>query len=98
MQAKGQNGTLLNETIQNLINTLPEDETISLFTNEKTFKNTSLKAIKNELIQLDYSPTQLNYDAAYFKGKTLFSVTPLNKSLKTTASTTKGDKAIKIHR
>jgi hypothetical protein len=73
MQAKGANGSLLNEAIQDLINTLPEEEPISLFTNDQTFKNTTLKAIKNELIQLQYSPTQLNYDAAYLKGKQLFS-------------------------
>lgn len=72
MQAKGSNGTLLNEAIQDLINTVPEDEVISLFTNEKTYKNTTIKAIKNDLIQLGYSSTQINYDAAYLKGKTLF--------------------------
>ncbi|WP_282031947.1 BatA domain-containing protein [Winogradskyella eximia] len=73
MQAKGANGTLLNEAIQDIINTLPEDETISLFTNDKTFRNTTVKALKNDLIQLTHSPTQLNYDAAYLKGKQLFS-------------------------
>jgi hypothetical protein len=73
MQAKGVNGTLLNEVIQDLVNSLPEDEIISLFTNNQTFKNTSVKALKNDLIQLEYSPTQLNYDAAYLKGKQLFS-------------------------
>ena len=73
MQAKGSNGTLLNEAIQDVINTLPEDETISLFTNDATFRNTTVKALKNDLIQLSHSPTQLNYDAAYLKGKQLFS-------------------------
>ena len=73
MQAKGANGTLLNEAIQDIKNTLPEDETISLFTNDKTFRNTTVKALKNDLIQLTHSPTQLNYDAAYLKGKQLFS-------------------------
>jgi len=73
MEAKGSNGTLLNEAIQDVINTLPEDETISLFTNNKTYRNTTVKALKNDLIQLTHSPTQLNYDAAYLKGKQLFS-------------------------
>ena len=73
MQAKGSNGTLLNETIQDIINTLPEDESISLFTNDKTYRNTTLKTLKNDLIQLNHSPTQLNYDAALLKGKQLFS-------------------------
>jgi hypothetical protein len=73
MQANGNNGTLLNEAIQDIINTLPEDETISLFTNTDTFRNTTLKALKNDLIQLSHSPSQLNYEAAYLKGKQLFS-------------------------
>jgi hypothetical protein len=73
MQANGNNGTLLNEVIQDIINTLPEDETISLFTNTDTFRNTTLKALKNDLIQLSHSPSQLNYEAAYLKGKQLFS-------------------------
>ena len=79
MQANGSNGTLLNEAIQDIINTLPEDETISLFTNDKTFRNTTVKALKNDLIQLSHSPTQLNYEAAYLKGRQLF----LNKGAAT---------------
>lgn len=73
MEAQGNNGSLLNEAIQDMINGLPEDETISLFTNTKTYKSTSIKAIKNELIQLEHSPTQLNYDVLLLKGKQLFS-------------------------
>lgn len=73
MQAKGSNGTLLNEAIQDIINTLPEDEVISLFTNDETYTNTTVKALKNDLIQLTHSPSQLNYDAVYLKGKQLFS-------------------------
>ncbi len=73
MQATGKNGSLLNEAIQDMINNFPEDEKISLFTNTQTFRNTSLKALKNDLIQLKHSPTQLNYDALFIKGKELFS-------------------------
>lgn len=73
MQATGKNGSLLNEAIQDMINNFPEDEKISLFTNTQTFRNTSLKALKNDLIQLEHSPTQLNYDALFIKGKQLFS-------------------------
>jgi hypothetical protein len=73
MQAKGSNGTLLNEAIQDIINTLPEAEAISLFTNDDTFRNTTVKALKNDLIQLSHSPSQINYKAAYLKGQQLFS-------------------------
>ncbi|MBU2927065.1 BatA domain-containing protein [Winogradskyella psychrotolerans] len=75
MEAKGRNGTLLNEAIQDIINTLPEDEKITLFTNNQTYRNTTVKVLKNDLIQLAHSPTQLNYDAVYLKGKQLFSNT-----------------------
>ena len=73
MQSKGTNGTLLNEAIQDIINTLPEDESFSLFTNDYTFKNTTVKAIKNDLIQLSHSPAQLNDEAAYLQGMQMFS-------------------------
>ncbi|WP_296313222.1 BatA domain-containing protein [Winogradskyella sp. UBA3174] len=73
MQAKGSNGTLLNASIQDLINTFGEDEQISLFTNDETFRNTTVKVLKNDLIQLSNSTSQLNYDAAHLKGQQLFS-------------------------
>lgn len=72
MQAKGSNGTLLNSAIQDIIKTIDDDERITLFTNDITYKNTTLKAIKNELIQLSYSPKQLTYDAVFLKGKKAF--------------------------
>ena len=73
MQANGDNGTLLNGAIQDIINTLPEDDVISVFTNDKTFRNTTVKGLKNDLIQLTYSPSQLSYESVFFKGKQLFS-------------------------
>ena len=80
MQAKGGNGTLLNSAIQELLEVVDENETISFFTNDVYFPNTTLKAIKNELIQLQYAPSQLTYDAAVLKGKQAFSKD--NQSLK----------------
>lgn len=73
MEVKGSNGSLLNEAIQDLINNIPEDEKFSLFTNTNTYTNTTLKAVKNDLINLSFSPQQLNYEAAYLKGRQLFS-------------------------
>jgi hypothetical protein len=73
MQAKGINGTLLNEVIQDIINTFPEAETISLFTNDNTYRKTTVKALKSDLITMSHSPSQMNYEAAYLKGKQLFS-------------------------
>ncbi|TVZ59600.1 putative membrane protein (TIGR02226 family) [Flavobacteriaceae bacterium MAR_2010_105] len=73
MQAKGANGTLLNSAVKDLIETLDENETFSLFTNDISYKNTSLKAIKNELIQLSFSPNQMSYEAVMLQGKKEFS-------------------------
>ena len=73
MQAQGNNGTLLNSAIQDIIENIDENESISVFTNNTNFYNTSIKAIKNDLIQLKHSPSQLGYDAAILKGKNVFS-------------------------
>lgn len=73
MQAKGDNGTLLNTAVQDLIEHVDENETLSLFTNDLSFYNTSIKAIKNDLIQLSHSPNQLDYDAVVLKGINAFS-------------------------
>ena len=73
MQAKSTNGTLLNKAIQDILENVDENEQITLFTNDNTFINTSIKAIKNELIQLKHSPNQLAYEAVILKGKKAFS-------------------------
>ncbi|MFD2823664.1 BatA domain-containing protein [Lacinutrix iliipiscaria] len=80
LQAKGSQGELLKRAIQDIITEVPEDETVSILTNQQTFKNTSIKAIKNDLLQLDYASNQLNYNAVLLKSKTLFSKE--NKSVK----------------
>lgn len=69
MQAKGDRGELLKRAIQDLINNIPEEENITLFTNSTTYKNTSIKAIKNELLQLSYTANNLTTEAAILKSK-----------------------------
>jgi len=73
MQSPSTNGSLLNSAIQDIIENIDENEQISIFTNDANFNKTSIKAIKNDLIQLKHSPNQLAYDAAILKGKQLFS-------------------------
>jgi len=73
MQSPSANGSLLNSAIQDIIENIDENEQISVFTNDANFNKTSIKAIKNDLIQLKHSPSQLAYDAAILKGKNLFS-------------------------
>ncbi len=71
MQAKGNKGALLKRAVQDIINSVPENENISLFTNDAIYKNTSIKAIKNDLLQLDYTANVLTLEAALLKSKTL---------------------------
>tara|TARA_R110002050_G_scaffold74772_6_gene160240 strand:- start:3671 stop:5596 length:1926 start_codon:yes stop_codon:yes gene_type:complete len=72
MQAKGSQGELLKRAVQDIISNVPETENISLITNDKVFKNTPINAIKNELLQLSYSPNSLSTQAALLKSKTFF--------------------------
>ncbi len=72
MQAKGNQGDLLKRALQDVITNIPENETISLVTNDNTYKNTTIKAIKNELLEIDYSSKFLSYNAALLKCKQLF--------------------------
>ncbi|MFD0990907.1 VWA domain-containing protein [Mariniflexile jejuense] len=73
MQAKGNQGELLKRAIQDLINNVPDDEILSIITNDNVYRNTTIKAIKNDLLQLNYSTNQLSYDAALLKSNTFFS-------------------------
>ena len=72
MQAKGNQGELLKRAVQDIISNVPEEENISLITNENIYRNTSINAIKNELLALNYSSKTWSYDAALLKCKKLF--------------------------
>ncbi|MDW5288613.1 BatA domain-containing protein [Formosa sp. PL04] len=75
LQQKGSQGELLKRAVQNLISEVDFDKTISLVTHNAVFKNTTLKAIKNDVLQLPYSAQTLSYKAALLKCKSLFSTT-----------------------
>ena len=72
MQKKGANGEMLKRAVQELIENTEESKNFTLFTNDVVFKNTNIKAIQNDLLQLDYSPEHFNYNAALLKGNQLF--------------------------
>lgn len=76
MQAKNATTTLLEDTVQELIKSIPKENTFSLFTNEKVFKNVELKDIQNDLLSLEYSPKQLQLNELELKANTLFSKSP----------------------
>ncbi|UKM63610.1 BatA and WFA domain-containing protein [Flavobacteriaceae bacterium GSB9] len=73
MQAKGKQGVLFKRAIQDLITNIPEDENVTIITNNSRFKNTSIKAIKNDLLQMEYSANTISTEAALLKSKSAFS-------------------------
>jgi len=73
MQAKGSEGELFIRAIQDLISNIPEDDNITLLTNNVEFRNTTIKNIKNDLLQLGYSSNTLSLEAALLKSNTYFS-------------------------
>ena len=70
MQAKGDQGELLKRAVQDIITNVPENENISIFTNDNVFKNTTIKAIKNDLLKLSYSSNTLTLKNVILKSKT----------------------------
>ncbi|WP_298533521.1 BatA domain-containing protein [uncultured Algibacter sp.] len=75
MQAKGNQGELLKRAIQDIVSNIPENENFTIFTNNLVYKNTTIGAIKNELLKIDYTSNTLTNAAALIKSKTLFSQT-----------------------
>ncbi len=73
MQAKGENGELLKRAVQDIIGNIPEDENFTLVTNDDVFRNTTITAIQNDLLNIKYAGNQLSYDAALIKSKKYFS-------------------------
>lgn len=72
MQARGQKGELYLHAIQELISSMDEASRLTVFTNDKTFRNVTIKTLKNDLIATSYSGKQLDYNAALLKGKQYF--------------------------
>ncbi|WP_282122220.1 BatA domain-containing protein [Algibacter mikhailovii] len=73
MQAKGNQGELFKRAIQDIITHVPKDEVISIFTNNKSFRNTTIDAVKNDLLQLKYTSNKLSNKAAMLQSKSFFS-------------------------
>ena len=72
MQALAGTGSLLENAVQELLRTVPEERDLSLFTNDTTLRNVRINDIKNELLALPYSRRQLTLDAIHLKAGSLF--------------------------
>ena len=73
MQAKGNNGILLKRAVQDIITSIPNNETFSLLTNTKIFKDVNVGDIKNELLELPFSSNPTDPATTLLKAKQLFS-------------------------
>ncbi len=72
MQAKTQGITLLQNSVQDFIKSVPESETFTFFTNDKVFKDVKIQDIKNELLQLSISSNQLTLEEILLISETYF--------------------------
>lgn len=72
MQAKNGSITLLETAVQDLLKNVPNDQNIHLFTNNTNFSKTTLKAIRNDLLSLPFTPNQLTFSEIQLKAKSLF--------------------------
>jgi hypothetical protein len=73
MQAKNNGLSLLEKAIQDLVKNIDTETVFSLFTNESTFRDVSVKDIQNQLLSLPYTHRQLSLEDIQLKANTLFS-------------------------
>ena len=73
MEARGVHGPLLKRTIQELLTYELPSESITVFTNNNSYKNYTKKELKKLLPKIDYSETQLPIKDVLTKADYLFS-------------------------
>ena len=67
MQAKGQNGELLKRSVEDLLASAPAGKKFSLLTNNATFWDTDIAAVKSDLQNIKYSSEAFRADALLAK-------------------------------
>jgi hypothetical protein len=72
MQARLEGATLLENAVQSLIKSLPENQNFTLFTNNKVFKDVVLSEVRNELLAIEPTADQLQLNEIDLKGNTFF--------------------------
>ena len=73
LQARSENTTLLEQAVQDLIKTVPNETTFSLFTNNEEYSNVTIEEIQNDLLQTPFTSEQLTLSDVYLKAATSFS-------------------------
>ena len=76
MEAKLDNGTLLQNMVQEIIQNVPKNSSFSLLTNDRVFEDVEIADIQNELIDLAPSTNQLSLNQVLLRSTTLFQNDP----------------------
>lgn len=76
LQARTENTTLLEQAVQDLIKSVPNETTFNLFTNNKEYSNVTIEEIQNDLLQLPFTNEQLTLSDVYLKAATSYSKDP----------------------
>jgi len=73
MQAKGQQGTLLERSLQDIYEASNRSGKFFLFNNNETYSNKSLEANKNKLLAMPYTANQLSLPEILLRADQIFS-------------------------
>lgn len=69
MEAKGSKGPLLKRSIQEILEEIPSDRVISVFTNENDYESNALQNLQTDLQKIDYSPAPFSIEQQNIKLK-----------------------------
>lgn len=73
MQANSANGTMLQNTVQDFLKSVPDNQVFTLFTNDNVFEGVEIKDIQNTLLELPASHIQLTLEQVLLRANTYFS-------------------------
>ena len=72
MQAQDQDGSLFNNATQSILRGVSRDQAFSIFTNNRTFRNVTIREVQESLLELEPSPHQLSMDEILLKAEGLY--------------------------
>ena len=72
MQAQDQDGTLFSNAKQAILKDVSRDQTFSIFTNNRTFRNVTIREVQEPLLELEPTPHQLTLEEIFLKAQGLF--------------------------
>lgn len=73
MQQRGEQGELLKQAVQQVLQNLPEDAQLSVLTNDQEYLHETVAELQNDLLEIDYSPAQTDFKTIDLKVKNIFS-------------------------